>query len=185
MKSLITKLLATTSILAGGSALAAPEFIPDLGAGPVNLAAQTQFKIHMKEQAKIEVPALVVFDVVDVNADTDQNGVSSVKATHIVLAPNHKLKIQIAAAAASFTDGTGAASYAASKVTWTHGAVSGGTGSAGALAGAGVYQDLMLCDRKGPCESAALKFKLLADANQDVAGEHTLMGNYKISSVIP
>ncbi len=185
MKSFVTKALATASILAGGSALAAPEFIPDLGAGPVNLGAQTEFRIYMKEQAKIEVPALVVFDVVDVAADTNQNGVSDVKATHIVLAPLHKLKIQIAAAAASFTDGTGAASYAASKVTWTHGAVSGGVGAPGALAGAGEYQDLMLCDRQGPCESAALKFKLLADPSQSVAGTHTLMGNYKVSSVVP
>ena len=131
------------------------------------------------------MPALVEFDVVDVAAATDQNGVSKVRATNIVLAPTHKLRIQIAAAANSFTDSTGAASYSAANVTWAHGAVTGGSGSSGALGAAGAYQDLMLCDRQGPCESAALKFTLQADASQSVAGTHTLMGNYKVSSVVP
>ena len=183
MKHLVTKLLVTASMLASGQAMAA-EFIPDL-ASPVTLAAQTQFRVNVKEQAKIEVPALVVFDVIDVAQDTDQNGVSKVRATAIVLAPNHKLKIQIAAAANTFTDAAGAASYAATKVTWSHGAVTGGTGTAGALGTAGTFQDLMLCDSGGPCESASLKFKLLADPTQSVAGTHTLMGTYKVSSVIP
>ena len=183
MKRFATKLLATASVLVGGHALAA-EFIPDL-ASPVTLAATTQFKINVKEQAKIEVPALVTFDVTDVALDTDQSGVSKVRATNIVLAPNHKLKVQIAAQTARFSDATGAPSYAASKVTWTHGAVTGGTGAAGALAGAGEFQDLLLCNAGGPCESASLKFKLLADPTQSVAGTHTLVGTYKVSSVIP
>lgn len=183
MKRFATKFIAAVSVLAGGSSFAA-EFIPDLS-GPAVLGAQTQFRVHVKEQARLEVPALVEFDVVNVAQDTEQTGVSKVRATAIVLAPNHKLKVQIAAAAARFSDQAGAPSYLASKVTWTHGAVTGGTGTAGALAGAGEYQDLLLCNAGGPYETALLKFKLLADPTQSVAGSHTLMGTYKVSSIIP
>ncbi len=184
MQRFVTRIIAAATVFVGGSAAAAPEFIPDL-AGPAVLAAQTQVRVHVKEQARLEVPALVEFDVVNVAQNTDQTGVSRVRATAVVLAPNHKLKVQIAAATARFSDAAGAPSYLASKVTWTHGAVTGGAGTAGALAGAGEYQDLLLCDPGGPCETAALKFKLLADPTQSVAGTHTLMGTYKVSSIIP
>jgi len=183
MKRLVSSLALATILASGTGSAFAAEFIPDLSQ-PVNLQSTTTFQIKMREQAKLEVPGFVLFDVVDVAQDTPQNGVADLKAKDIVLQPGHKLLVQIAAATDNFADQTGSPSYSASNVTWEHGAVQGGTGIDGSLGGANQYVDIMTCNAGGPCESAALKFTLTADASQSVAGTHVLIGTYRASSIL-
>lgn len=159
------------------------QFIPDLSA-PVTLAIRTRFRARVRQQARIEVPATVVFNVTDVAQSTAQEGTSLLRASSIVLRPQHRLRIQIAAATNNFADQTGQASYPASKVSWVHGAVSGGTGRNDQLGGANVYRTIMTCNAGGPCTSAALKFTLSADPTQSASGMHTLVGHYRVSSVL-
>lgn len=176
--------LALASILTTSASSAfAAEFIPDLSQ-PTDLQSTTTFQVKMREQAKLEVPGFVLFDVVDVAQDTPQTGVAELKARDIVLAPGHKLLVQIAAATDNFADQAGSPSYSASNVTWEHGAVQGGSGIDGALAGANQFVDIMKCAAGGPCESAALKFTLAADPTQSVAGTHVLIGTYRASSIL-
>lgn len=182
MKLFVRSIVSASILALGSSAAFAAEFIPDLSQ-PVDLQSTTTFEIKMREQAKLEVPAFVLFDVVDVAKDTPQNGVADLMAKDIVLAPGHKLLVQIAATSDSFADQAGKPSYSASNVTWQHGAVQGGSGIDGNLGKANEYRDIMVCSAGGPCESAELKFTLVADPTQSVAGGHVLVGTYRASSI--
>lgn len=183
MQRTATMLATAACVLVCYEAHAGSEFIPDL-AEPATLGVSTTFRVELREQAKLEVPTVVTFDVGDTSEPTPQTGTAAVRATGIVLAPDHKLMIQIAPASATFTDQKGHSSYPASKVVWAHGQVSGGEGIPGALGTVGDYRPLMVCNPGGPCESPALRFVLQPDATQTVAGTHTLNCLYRTSSIL-
>lgn len=175
--------VATASLLVGGAVHAGTEFIPDLSE-PTALGLHTTFQVRVREQAKLEVPALVSFEVTDSTLPTPQTEPSLVRATGIVLQPDHSLLIQIAAGASYFTDAQGVSTYAASKVTWAHGAVTGGQGITGTLGAPGDYRPLLVCQPGGACESASLRFVLGADPEMHSAGTHTLVCSYRASSIL-
>ncbi len=182
-RTLTSIAVATASLLVGGAVHAGTEFIPDL-AEPATLGLHTTFQVRVREPAKFEVPALVTFEVTDSTLPTPQTEPSLIRATGIVLAPGHSLLIQIAAAASTFADARGESTYASSKVTWSHGTVTGGQGIAGVLAGPGDFRPLMVCHSGGLRESANLRFVLGADLEMHSAGTHTLVCSYRASSIL-
>ena len=178
-------LAATLSLafaLAATADARASEFIPDLGA-PVVLTSQTQLKIVLKEQARVEIPATVVFNVTDVAVDTPQEGTALIKASNIVALPNHRLRVAIAPLANSFVDQTGLASWAASKISWAKVTQTNGTARAGVFTTAGTYKTILTCNRHVSSCQGTYKFTLGADATQKMAGQHILYGSYRVSSI--
>ena len=170
------------ALVATAASARADEFIPDLTT-PVALGAQSEFRLQLRQHCTIAIVPMIVFEVTDVAAATPQEGVAELKVEQIVVPSTRHLKVQIAAAADHFVDAANDPTYAASLVSWTHGAVTGGVGVSGHLAGANEFQDILVCNPGGPCTSSALRFTLGADATQSTAGAHTLIGLYRVSSV--
>lgn len=168
--------------LAAAADARASEFIPDLGA-PVVLTSQTQFKIVLKEQARVEIPATVVFNVTDVAVATPQEGTALIKATNVVVLPNHRLRIAIAPLANAFVDQTGQSSWAASKISWARVAQTNGNARAGTFSNAGIYKTILTCQRHVSACQGTYKFTLGADPAQTMAGQHILYGSYRVSSI--
>lgn len=158
-------------------------FVPDIS-HETGLGEGVEITLRVKEQARIEVPSIVIFQVDDVTQDTPQAGYATLMAHNVVLATGHRLRIQIAAATATFTDELGHPSYAAAKVSWRHDAVVNGVGINGHLGGANEFTDILSCNPGTLCKTEQLKFTLGADAAQGVAGWHILMGNYRVSAVL-
>lgn len=163
-------------------ARAMPEFIPDLSSA--SIGSTTTLRAIVREQARLEVPALVVFTVTDVASDTPQDGTALVRATEVVLTPTHRLLVAIAPTSSAFVDAAGKSSWSATKVKWAGLALSGAVVPAGRLAGASEYQPLMSCSAGVASCSATLKFTLEADPSQTTAGSQTLVAAYRVSSVL-
>lgn len=174
---------AAMAILIGGRASASPEFVPDLNSGN-SLANTSTFRAHVSEQARVEVPPLVVFNVTNVAMDTPQDGAAVIRVVDLVLAPNRKLLVTIAPQSDAFSDVAGQTSWSASKVTWSAVGTQGAVVRSGRLAGASAYVEVMTCSAGLPTCSATLKFVLEADESQLIAGTHTLVGVYRVSSVL-
>ena len=178
---LFRSLLVVLAALVAGSARA-NDFIPDLSS-PVVMASTTTFKIVLKEQARIEVPPLVVFNVNNVAVDTPQEGTALLKATNIVLLPTHRLRIDIAPMASNFVDSLGHNSWDAERVAWTRVSQTNGVLKPGNFGGAGVFINILTCNLGAKSCEGVIKFALSADAGQSVAGEHVLFGKYRVSTL--
>lgn len=158
------------------------EFVPD-ASDDHEMNHHPEFKLRVKEQARIEVPTVVNFQVDDVAQDTPQSGHAPILVHNVVLTTGHHLLIQIGAASDTFTDALGNPSYAASKVSWTHDGVTNGTGISGHLGAANQFSSILSCNRGTLCKTEQLTFTLGADPTQSVAGWHTLVGIYRASAI--
>ncbi len=183
MQCAVATLLAANAIAAGGRAVASPEFVPDLNSGNT-LANTSTFRAHVNEQARVEVPPLVVFNVTNLAMDTPQDGTAVIRVVDLVLAQNRKLLVTIAPQSDSFTDVAGQVSWRASKVVWSVVGFQGAVSRSGRLAEASAHVEVITCAAGLPACGATLKFTLEADESQIVAGTHTLVGLYRVSSVL-
>ena len=147
----------------------------------------TTFDAEVSEQAHVTVPSTVTFNVADVNAITTASA-ASVSATNIVLADSTKqLKISLQATAATFTPPvTGAATWAASDISWAATAWTGSTttGPVGGTLSNSAYNPVAFCDSDvSVCSTTALVFKLAPNSSVKRSGSHTIVVNWKFESI--
>lgn len=159
------------------------EFIPDLSA-PFTAASTTTFRVCARQQARVTVPGLVVFNVTDVAQATPQDGTAAISADHIALFAGRHLEIAIAPAADAFVDETNQLSYAASKVSWAGLGSSQASVVPGAFVGAATYAPFLVCAANTNACAGTVQFTLAADPSQSVAGQHVLLGMYRVTSVL-
>ena len=113
---------------------------------------------------------------------------ATVTIDNIVLASaTKKLKVSLQANAASFTPAVnGAATWAASDVTWNAATFSNlGTGATGTLSSA-AYGEIATCAADvASCSTSDLVFTLAANTNVKRSGNHTLAMTWKFESITP
>ena len=155
---------------------------------PVTLTDTSQtttLTANVSEQARVTVPAGVLFNVTDVLSATAASGPATVTVQGIVLASATKqLTVSIQANAASFTPpSVGDATWSASDVTWNAAAWSNATGAAGALSNA-AYAAVATCDADAAsCSTSDLVLTLGGNAAVKRAGDHTLVVTWKFESI--
>jgi len=154
----------------------------------VNLPDSSQSTLltaNVSEQARITVPAALIFNVTNTAAIT--NGAAAVTVTNITLATATKqLQISVEAGNLSFTPSVvGGTTWASSDVSWDAVAFSNaGVGTAGALAGVATYNIVQTCAvAVTDCSTLSLPFHLAAKPSVNYAGSHTLTMTWKFASI--
>jgi hypothetical protein len=137
----------------------------------------------VSEQARVVVPPAVMFTVSDVSVNTPA-AATSVSVSQIVLASASKqLRVSVRASSAAFTPPqVGAASWAASDVSWNAATWTNATGASGAL-DAVSYSNVATCDPdSAACSTTGLVFTLAANPAVQLSGNHTLPVVWKFES---
>jgi hypothetical protein len=145
----------------------------------------TTLTANVSEQARVTVPATLMFNVTNTSAIT--NAAAAVTVTNIALATATKqLQISVVAGNLSFTPSVaGGTTWASSDVSWDAVAFSNaGVGTAGALAGVATYNIVQTCAvAVTDCSTANLPFHLAAKPTVNYAGSHTLTMTWKFASI--
>jgi hypothetical protein len=174
-----SSMVVALSIIAAGPASAqATIALPDS-------SQSTTLTANVSEQARITVPASVMFNVTNTAAIT--NAAAAVTVTNITLASATKqLQISVVAGNLSFTPSVaGGTTWTSSDVSWDAVAFSNaGVGTAGALAGVATYNIVQTCAvAVTDCSTANLPFHLAAKPTVNYAGSHTLTMTWKFASI--
>ncbi len=152
----------------------------------VNLPDETQsttLSADVAEQARIQVPSTIHFDVTNIGSTT-QAPAASVAIDRIVLASAaNQLAVSIRANAAAFTaPAVGGSTWSAEDVSWNAASWVRGTGSSGVLSNT-VYQPVAVCDADvADCSTTQLAFSLAAKDTVRRSGSHTLNMTWKLES---
>lgn len=136
------------------------------------------------DQARVTVPTGVSFSVSDITAATVASP-ASVTISNIVLATASKqFRMSLQAEAASFTPPVGgAASWAASDVTWAAASWTNAAGVAGTLSNS-AYNAVATCTADvASCSTSGLTFTLGANTGVKRSGNHTLVVRWKLESI--
>jgi hypothetical protein len=136
------------------------------------------------DQARVTVPAGVSFTVSDIASSTTASP-ATVTVSNIVLATASKqLRMSLQADAAAFTPPVGgAATWAASDVTWAAASWTNASGAAGTLSNS-AYNAVATCTADvGSCSTAGLTFTLGANTSVKRSGNHTLVVRWKLESI--
>ena len=144
----------------------------------------TTLTATVSEQARIQVPAAVNFNVSDVTSATAAPA-ASVSVSNIALASATKqLKISLQAGAANFTPPVaGAATWSAGDVTWNAATWTNASGTSGTLSNAS-YGTVATCNADvGSCSTSGLVFTLGANNGVKRSGNHTLTVTWKFESI--
>jgi len=138
----------------------------------------------VSEQARVVVPASVLFSVGNISLSTAASA-ATVTVDRIVLATATKqLKISVQAAAASFTPPiVGATTWSASDVSWNASSWTHATGVSGVLSAVSFTQ-VATCDPAATdCSTTTLTFTLAAKPTIARSGAHTLVVTWKVESI--
>lgn len=169
------------TILALGIASAAlaqtTVYLPEEGQSSTASAAVT-------EQARVTVPASILFDVVDISEPTQSTPVS-VTVDHIVLASaSRMLQISIRADSNGFqAPAGGTPTWSASDITWGQSSWMNGEGYAGTMSDS-AYNPVALCDPSvTECSTSDLVFLLAPNENVQRAGGHALSVTWKFEGM--
>ena len=144
----------------------------------------TTLTATVSEQARIQVPAAVSFDVSDVSSAT-AGAAASVSVSNIALSSATKqLKVSLQAGAANFTPPVGGATtWAASDVTWNAATWTNATGTTGTLSSSS-YGAVATCNADAAgCSTTGLIFTLGAKSAVKRSGNHTLTVTWKFESI--
>ncbi|SRR5258708_6528282 len=144
----------------------------------------TTLTATVSDQARVTVPAGVTFTVNDIASSTVASA-ASVTVTNIVLATASKqLRMSLEAEAASFTPPVGgAATWAASDVTWGAATWTNAGGVAGTLSNS-AYNAVATCTADAAaCSTTGLTFTLAANTSVKRSGSHTLVVRWKLESI--
>jgi hypothetical protein len=148
----------------------------------------TTFTATVSEQARVLVPASVIFNVANTAISTAASA-ASVTVDNIALATATKqLKISLKANAAAFTPPTvGGITWAAADVSW-NAATFSGTGSAGAIGALNndftTYVPVVTCGADlAACSTANLVFTLAPKSTVKSSGNHTLIMTWMFESI--
>lgn len=136
------------------------------------------------DQARVTVPAGVSFTVSDITAATAASP-ATVTVSNIVLASATKqLRMSLQAETAAFTPPVGgAASWAASDVSWAAASWTNASGAAGTLSNS-AYNAVATCTADvSSCSTAGLTFTLGANTGVKRSGNHTLVVRWKLESI--
>jgi len=136
------------------------------------------------DQARVTVPTGVSFTVSDITSSTVASP-ATVTVSNIVLATASKqLRMSLQAEAAAFTPPVGgAASWAASDVTWAAASWTNASGAAGTLSNS-AYNAVATCTADvSSCSTSGLTFTLAANTSVKRSGNHTLVVRWKLESI--
>jgi hypothetical protein len=149
-----------------------------------NTTQTTTLTANVSEQARVQVPAGVTFNVNNVASNTPASA-ASVTVDSIVLASASKqLKISLQANAASFTPPvTGATTWAAGDVSWNAATWTNATGASGTLDN-GAYNQVATCTADAAtCSTTGLVFTLGQKSTVKRSGNHTIQVTWKFESI--
>ena len=180
--------LVTTGLLAAAIVVAAPAVDAQTVIGLPNTGTTTTLTANVSEQASIALPASVSFNVTNIGASTNAT-TQTISVQNIVLATATKqLTISLIANAASFTPPVaGAATWAASNVSWTTpnggpNAWVNGVRSNGTLSSA-AYTLVATCNADAAsCSTTGLQLTLGANTAVKRSGTHTLTVTWKFEA---
>lgn len=144
----------------------------------------TTMTATVSEQARVSVPAGVLFTVGDIGASTEATA-AAVTVDQIVLASAAKqIRVSVQADAASFTPpDIGAPTRAATAVSWNAASWTNATGTQGVLSSAS-YNTVATCTAGvSDCSTNDLVFTLAPNTNITTAGSHVLTVTWKIESL--
>jgi hypothetical protein len=182
-ESSMKRLLRRAIVAAGAMALPAAAHAQIVVTLP-STSLSTTLTATVSEQARVAVPAGVLFSVGDIGASTAASA-ASVTIDQIVLATTTKqLRISLQAGAASFTPSIGGSpTWSASDVSWNAATWTQATGSAGTL-DASSYNAIATCTAGvSSCSTSQLIFTLAPNTAITNAGNHTLSVTWKIESI--
>lgn len=145
----------------------------------------TTLVVRVREQAHLEVPAKVSFDVADPTTRTLSSPVS-VRLNGIVLSQPSGLRVLVRADAPAFTppDG-GTATWRAEDVSWSAAPWSDGTGIPGTLSSSSFQAVAHTSPGAARAATSGLVFALSPSQEVRQAGLHTLTVTWKIESMVP
>ena|SRR2546423_9920440 len=143
----------------------------------------TQLRAIVSEQARINVPAAITFNVLNVANATAAN--ADITIDNIVLSAATKtVRVSVQANAAAFTPPAGGGNtWAASDVSWVAGSWTGGTGAAGTLSSAAFVQMANSNAGVSALTTTGLTFTLAGNALVNRSGTHTLTMTWKVESL--
>ncbi len=145
----------------------------------------TVFAAFVDEQAKVSVPTAINFAVSDVSQSTESAN-QAISATAVVLKDGRALKISLQANAANFTPPPGGTiTWAASDVSWSAPAWTGGIGSIGALSSAAYITVAQSTANPTELSTTGLRFTLAGKSTVDRTGTHILVTTWKFESITP
>ncbi len=173
-----------TALCGSAVLLSAPQASAQTSVSLPDTSQTTTFSATVSEQARVIVPATVVFTVTDVASATAASA-AAVTIDQIVLSSATKqLRLSIQADAASFTaPGGSGTTWSASDVTWNAATWSNATGASGTL-GAGAFNTVATCNADvADCSTTGLVFTLGAKPAVNRAGTHTLTVTWKFESI--
>ena len=153
-------------------------------------AQATTFTAAVAEQARVTVPAGILFNVTNINSSTTDANVAISVQNIVLTSATKQLRISVAANAPSFTPPlAGVSTWSASDVSWTAGPGGGpnrwqnATGSAGTLSSA-AYQTVATCNADtSSCSISKLSVTLAAKPTVKRSGSHTLVVTWKFESI--
>jgi hypothetical protein len=182
-ESSMKRLLRRAIVAAGAMALPAAAHAQIVVTLP-STSLSTTLTATVSEQARVAVPAGVLFSVGDIGASTAASA-ASVTIDQIVLATTTKqLRISLQAGAAAFTPSIGGSpTWSASDISWNAATWTQATGSAGTL-DASSYNAIATCTAGvSSCSTSQLIFTLAPNTAITNAGNHTLSVTWKIESI--
>ena len=144
----------------------------------------TTVSVTVSEQARVAVPAGITFNVSNISASTAASA-AAVTIDQVVLGTATKqLRLSLKANAANFTPPVaGAATWAASDVTWNAATWTTAAGLGGTLSSA-TYNTVATCDPGvASCSTTGLVFTLGSKPTVQRSGTHTLVVTWKVEAI--
>jgi hypothetical protein len=172
LKSLLTG-LAVTAALSAQTTIQ----LPDSSQSTTLTAAVT-------EQAQVQVPSGVTFNVTNIGAATAASAASVSVAQIVTATATKQLKISVQAGAAAFTPPVvSATTWSASDVTWNAATWTSATGASGTLSSSS-YNEVATCAAdSAACSTTGLVFTLGSKTTVKRSGNHTLNITWKFESI--
>ena len=135
-----------------------------------------------QETVNVSTPNFVTFTVADISQSSPAGpSVVTISYSDAALGPGMRLKVSVMADAASFS-APGGVSVPVSKVSWTTGGASGGSGYSGTLSSSTFTE--VFCSEPDPLSgNVDLTFQLDPVAAGLLAGDHVATLRWKFESV--
>jgi hypothetical protein len=143
----------------------------------------TELRAIVNEQARINVPAIITFNVASVAAVTNAN--ADITIDNIVLSSaTRTVRVSVQANAAAFTPPAGGGNtWSAGDVSWAAGTWSGGAGVAGTLSNSAFNQVANSNAGVSALSVTGLQFSLAANPLVNRAGTHTLTMTWRVEAL--
>ena len=135
------------------------------------------------EQARVTVPTGITFTVADTATATTSPSVAVSLANIVMATASKQLRVSLQADASDFTPpASGAATWAASQVSWNAASWTSASGSSGTLS-ASSYNAVATCTAdSGSCSTSGLVFTLAPNTNVRRAGSHSLVVRWRVEA---